>query len=241
MWKTFKEFAKAIGKWWWAVVIDWLIGIGLGTAQVFGYATILPHWVAPAILFAGFMVACFIAVHRFRIERDEAIKRLSENTPNFKGHIEQIIVGACPSPNGNLTPQIILKMTVANTGAQSIADNFSLSLRTHDGNMIKGIPTWNANEDVKLFGQDMSHPQQILRRDRYMPTVALTPIQKGGKIFGYLAAVFPDTTQEEVHRRDNDVIVDFEDINEKKYSCTCSVFGSQDNSGEWKIMPGELK
>jgi hypothetical protein len=216
MWQTFEEFFKAVGKWWWAVVIDWLIGIGLGTAQVFGFAMNLPIWVAPTILAAGFVLA------------------------NFKGEIEQIVIGTMVTPNGIEAPQIVLKMTVANTGAQSIAQNFSVTLKTYDGKLIKGVPTWNTSEDIKLFGHDTSCPQQTLRRDRYLPTITMTPIQRGAKVFGYLSILFSGMTRDEVHRRDNHLLVEFEDINGRRFSCICSVCGSQEDSGEWKIMPGEI-
>ncbi len=216
MWKTIKEFARAVGKWWWAVTIDWLVGAFLGTAQSFGVATILPHWIPYLIILLGFIVACFVAFHRLRLERDDAVNRLCENQPNLKGNFMQVGFGNVENPMiGNTSGGVIIKMTITNRGAPSVARNFMVFYKSSsDDKKITGLHVWNLTEDMPLFAKG-NMPEQILRREYYLPTVATTPIPKGGEIFGYLSARFPGKTKDEVGQTGNKIIVEFEDIDEK--------------------------
>src|SRR5579863_8809927 len=89
----------------------------------------------------GFVIACFVAFHRMRVERDDAIKSLSANRPDFKAQIETIVIGEAPAAvggGGNIT----VKMTIANRGAAGIARNFSAWLRLPDGKLVRGELWW---------------------------------------------------------------------------------------------------
>src|SRR5271170_3308949 len=147
MFKTTKEFIRAIGQWWWVVTIDWMVGAVVGTAQSFGRLSSLPAWTPYVVAFIGFIFACFVAFHRLRVERDDLSKKLENNLPKFKGHIEQIIVGELKSPDGAIAiaPHLFVKMSITNRGAPSIAQNFLVVMQTSDGQLIQGQPFWNAS------------------------------------------------------------------------------------------------
>jgi hypothetical protein len=243
MWKTVKEFARAVGHWWWAVTIDWLVGAFLGTAQSFGMAMSLPRWIPYLIILSGFVVACFVAFHRLRLERDDATNKLYENQPNFKGNLMQIGFGTAGNPAfGNMTGGILIKMTITNRGSPSVARNFMVFFQPPlSEKRILGLPVWNMDEGMPLFSAGQTHaenPLQMLRREYYLPTVAMTPIPRGGEIFGYLSVVFPGMTKEELGQIGNKIIVEFEDVNETRVSCEYAVIGGYVPLG---FHPSELK
>jgi hypothetical protein len=217
MWKTTKEFVKAVGKWWWAVTIDWLVGALLGTAQSFGAATILPHWVPYAIVLVGFLIACFIAFHRLRIERDQAVERLFETLPVFKVEVSTIMIGNLSSLDGSLSPGILVKMTIANRGAPSAALDFHLNFRSSEGKLVRG-KLWWGEDDIKLSaGSPLETPVQTLRRDQHIATIAMNPIPKNGVIFGYLASVFHGMTRDEFIGAGHKIIIEFNAINDRHF------------------------
>jgi hypothetical protein len=239
IWETLKEFVRSVGKWWWAVTIDWLVGAFLGTAQSFGHALVLPSWVPYLIVITGFVAACFIAFHRLRIERDEAVKKLSESLPSFKGELQQIIIGEGHPPDGNVFTRIVVKMQITNRGAPSIAQNFLMCLKFPDGRELRGDTYWDFNEDLKIPNIDPTRPTQILRHDRYLPTLAMTPISKGGLVYGYFAGFFRGISLAEVSHKENMVIIHFDDIENRNFSCEYSVIGNP-NAPKMELYPGDM-
>jgi hypothetical protein len=243
IYKTIIEFIRAVGKWWWWVVVEEAIGILIGTIQTFGHWSNLPKWVAPLLLIFGLVFACFVAFHRLRLERDEAVKNLHENQPNFKGHLIQMGFGNLGNPEiGNMAGGVLVKMTITNRGTPSVARNFRVFCQLASGNKIPGMPVWNVTGDMPLFsGGDKTAKEnlaQILHRELYLPSVAMTPIPKGGEIFGYLSAQFRGMTRDEVGQNGNKIIVEFEDVTEKHITCEYVVEG---DSGTLVLHPGEYK
>ncbi len=217
MWKTLKEFVRSVGKWGWAVTIDWLIGAGLGTAQSFGHATVLPRWTPYAIVAVGFVVACFIAFHRIRIERDEAIERLSEHQPNFRAQLVQIGYADFSNNEIKSATSIFVVMSIANRVHPSIACKFSVGIKYSDGQIIYGIPFWTTKDDISIPSD--KGPPRILKYEQYLPTIAMTPIPRGGIILGYVSVVFPGMKKRDVQHLENKLLVEFDDINDKRFTC----------------------
>jgi hypothetical protein len=238
MFRSIIEFFKAVGKWWWAVTIDLFVGALLGTAQSAGYALRVPHWLWQAMILAGFVIACLVAFHRLRIQRDEAISKCLGSIPNFKGVIEEINTADGPIPDGTMVPRIIIKMTIVNRGVPSIAQSFHIFLQLPDGQKIRGEPSWGGNGDLKLFSEG-GKSVQILPATLYMPVVGMTPIPQGGKSFGYLAAAFPGMNMHEIRRHENILIATFDDVNDKTFSCSLPILGTDTIEGQ-STYPSEM-
>src|ERR1700728_928576 len=176
MWKSFKEFMRAVGEWWWAVVIDWLIGIGLGTAQTFGHAQNLPWWVPYVVVLAGFVLACLIAFHKLRIERDFALSQARDKRPIL---VPCLLGIGTAKMSSDQHPEplsgIFVRMTISNRGLPSIAHYFSLSIRTESGDIV-GEPWWTVDDKgMKVFvGDTTGTPSNVFHRNQNLPTVAMT-------------------------------------------------------------------
>jgi hypothetical protein len=244
MWKTLKEFVRAVGKWWWFVVIEEAIGIVIGTAQTFGHWSDLPRWMPSALCVLGLVAASFCAFYQMKSERDKAIEKLSENSAKFKGQFQQIIAGAGTATETatgrpvDIT-RLIVKMTISNLGAPSVAKNFVMKIKLASGHIIVGEPWWDYNEDIKVPVIGQGRSSQVLPHNRHLPTLSMNPIPRGGLVYGYVGAMFYRIDLLTVNKQENTVIVEFDDIEDRHFSCNFSATGTP-NAPQIDLLPGDM-
>ena len=84
MWKSLKECAKTVGKWWWLVVIGFVGGsVRFVQALLTSLPSesepphlVIPIWTWAAITLVGLVIAMLIGFHRVRVQRDTAKQEL---------------------------------------------------------------------------------------------------------------------------------------------------------------------
>jgi hypothetical protein len=85
--QSFKQFILSFGKWWWAVVIDYIFGV-VGVYQSVAGVTTLSKILWGIVFFLAFTIPPFIAFHKLRIKSDAIQKELD----NIKNERPEIIV-----------------------------------------------------------------------------------------------------------------------------------------------------
>src|SRR5437588_450380 len=146
MWQSLKEWARACGQGWWAVVsglVSAMAGLlqDLVSSGVLGPVAqtniIVPSWVWYLAAVLGLLSGSLVAFHRMRVERDAARSDLKEwqarrPKPELTGSVYGIIAG----PEGEKTA-IMVQLGVQNTGPMpSIVRKWGLSLKLPDGRWI---------------------------------------------------------------------------------------------------------
>jgi|ERR1043165_348101 hypothetical protein len=78
VWVSLAEYGRSVVRYWWIVVIGLVCGI-TGMLGDMKYQLIVPSWFWPLVIVGGFSVACFLAFHKARRERD-SLKRVIDGT-----------------------------------------------------------------------------------------------------------------------------------------------------------------
>jgi len=91
MWQSFKEYIRAVGQRWWAI-IGFLVGVLGIISGVLDITIGLPYWAWVIIGIIALIMAQFLAYHKVRKQRDEArgevtsvISELESNIINLGG------------------------------------------------------------------------------------------------------------------------------------------------------------
>lgn len=217
MFKTLKEFVKAVGKGWWGVTIDWVIGALIGTFQTFGKLQSLPAWSPYFVAIVGLVIACFIAFHRVRVDRDAAINKLSA----LQSLSAEILWVSGPIiSNADTIRSFIFYIVVKNTGEPTIAENWSIVTTFSDGEKMAGefrVPIepftiGPSGVEWKSLVQTYAPDDIIFRKTR-------TPIQKGAAVSGPLLVYYERENWTGIEARGHKHEITFFDIYKNQYCC----------------------
>ena len=204
-----------------AVLSQWVVlmsgGIGLAiTIWLRARGKDISNKVFWSIAAFALLLACFFAWLDEHISLKRTEKELAQekdpNTPRLSGQIEQVRVGRSPDDNET---QVLIRLSVRNTGASSIAEGFDLTIKSgnfeaHDN--PKEIP-----KDYTLLPVDKS-PKITLNPQDSITGTADNPIARGSLKRGWLRFVFMNTQPERIWRPGMKYTVSFADISGKTYS-----------------------
>lgn len=162
------------------------------------------------------LLACFFAWRDDHIALKRTEKELTQEkdpkTPRLSGRIEQVKVGK--STDGNYT-QILILLSVRNTGAPSIAEGFDLTIKSADFEAHDN-PT-EIPKDYTVLPVDKS-PKVVLNPQDEISPKTLSPIERGSLERGWLRYVLEDVRLERIWRPGMTYTVSFADISGKTYS-----------------------
>jgi hypothetical protein len=204
-----------------AVLSQWVVlmsgGIGLAiTIWLRVRGKDISNKVFWAIAAFALLLGCFLAWrdehNSLKRTEQELAQEKNPNTPRLSGQIEQVKVGK--SSDNNET-QVLIRLSVRNTGAPSIAEGFELAIRSgnfeaHDN--PKEIP-----KDYTLLPVDKS-PKITLNPQEMISRTAPNPIARGSLERGWLRFMFTNTQPERIWRPGMKYTVSFADISGKTYS-----------------------
>lgn len=161
-----------------------------------------------------------IAAHRAELQR-----QLDDRKPNLIGSIEDFIAG-----EHNGASFILATITVGNSGGPSIAQNWSMQFQCDLAEPLVGKIEWIPDK-LQLFDdyppsaillsvESQSQPVKVIRSSEAIYNVAMTPIPRGGKILGYLWAMFPGISKSTIMSNGNKITVIFSDIFNSVVQCS---------------------
>ncbi len=212
------EFIRAVGKWWWAVIVDWLFGFLSLLVFVHGHVAIPPA-VSWGIIFFGFVLACFFAFRQIlkekyalEYERDEARSLVESRKPRLVGTVQQTIAGESPTDN---TVMLLVYLTIKNTGEPSIVESYRIQIKS-GSETIEGQLAW-IPENLQLFDDGpQSKPARVISDADAIYQKTQVPIPSGGATSGYLMASFSGLKRDQVIA--STVVVTFKDVRGNEYS-----------------------
>ncbi|MFL6388688.1 MAG: hypothetical protein ACJ71U_14490 [Terriglobales bacterium] len=167
----------------------------------------------------AFILSALLALYG-AYQRGEDLQRdlnaaLDRSKPSFDGELS--IVGAAPSGNKQEDAWVIMLAIVKNTGAPSIADQWSAVVHTKSGKVAKLHDVIIPNKTV---GFHMPNGTEIsLTTDQYLPQKAVAQsISTGGACTGFYWGVARGVTREEVLEKGSWVELIFHDVTGKEYT-----------------------
>lgn len=192
-------------------------GIGLGiTIWLRVRGKDISNKVFWAISVSALLLACFFAwrdehISLKSIERELAQER-DPNTPRLSGQIEGFKVG---KSTGVEETQVLIHLSVRNTGAPSIAEQFELAIQSSDFEEHQK-PT-DIPKGYTLLPLDKS-PNVTLNPEDALTVKTEKPIARGSLERGWLRFVLMSKHPERILRPGMRYTVSFSDISGKTYS-----------------------
>jgi hypothetical protein len=138
-----------------------------------------------------------------------------QNTPKLIGTIDLFAVGDSPDINA---AQVFVLLRVRNVGAPSIVEGYTLHVKSKDLDLQSRpffIPeNWTAHSNTL---------EVHFTRDMVFEDKAAKPIERGGRIAGWLRYVFEGMKAEHLHRIGTVYTLDFTDVLGNPYTATYTV------------------
>lgn len=224
------------------------IGVALPVTTVIVFLiNLLFHWAsAPRRVFFDQLDQLNEKDDAYRLLQKEVFDlrhQLEVKKPNLIGRIEGFIIGS--TEDGR--PSVIAIITITNVGTPSIAQVFSMHLKT-ESEELEGQLEW-IPEILQLYegdavpdpesGAAMPRPSRIIRGSEAIYQVAMNPIPTGGKVLGYLMALFPVTSTAHFADPRSTLAVRFSDSLNSKYEIVAEDPQVGVPLSKGKVYPGE--
>jgi hypothetical protein len=149
--------------------------------------------------------------------------------PSLTGEIEAFTCGQLVHPDISKSPYIVFRVMVRNTGAPSIADDWTLIIRRADGKAFQGLPIMveDGHRGPVISTADKNHVVQRalshMTVDKLLSKQHTVPIPAGGANLGWAPFVFPglplDIFENEEINGTN-FFLEFSDIHKRRILCT---------------------
>jgi len=223
------SWLKDFGKYSWLVIHEWgvLITGGIIVALLWLWSTFEQVSISRKVGMA--LAASFLFFATFRVwlksyrERADMQKRVDElqnnldelTVPILKGNFtNNPIVGQFPSDRRDT--ELILGLTVFNTGAPTALYGFTLKTVFPDGKSFEYSPLPITVKPLEITDPNGKKRYRI-ETDNYLPSKAMTPVPHNGMVNGYLPYRI-NMKPEEFAKTSADLFVTFGDANGKPYS-----------------------
>src|SRR5262249_8664521 len=118
----------------------------------------------------------------------------AEEPPRLQGTINLVNIGTLASPIGQM--YMVPEVTIKNTGAPSIADEFSLLVHM-PGGVIKSGRVFTITEDNPFPINYPNGQMEEIIPSQQLDIRALQPIPKNGLVRGANLFLFPDLTEDQ--------------------------------------------
>lgn len=219
-----------IGQFLWAVIYNWA---GLSTGGVIvalvGFWHLLKNQPIPRRL--GFVLAVFFLISGFFLAwQDQHRALLWEQQKNSMPQLSETLDQFLGAPGRSYDESLLaIFATVRNTGAESIAEDFELQVKTIDGRTIDGfrLPPPSEKHDIFMAAPGSKTTGVTLRRaDSLEENALLHPIPHNGAAEGFEMFQIP-LPQSKLWRVGNVLTLSFVDIYGNKYSGTHEITGGE--------------
>jgi hypothetical protein len=166
-----------------------------------------PFWVAAALCLS---LAVFLAWRDKHTAYLKAVKELEEiknpNAPRFRAEVEQVVVEENHEAGGDA--QVFVKLSMRNVGADSVAENFMLHIKSEDVE-YKGAPKeLPAGHSLTPLGE----PKITLEGHDSIKELAGKPILHGSVARGWLKFVVPKVKVESLRQPGMTYTISFVDV-----------------------------
>jgi hypothetical protein len=140
---------------------------------------------------------------------------LSKDAPNLQCYIFQPALGRDTNSDSTI---VILQLRIINTGAPSIAWNWHLKIEMPNGQAAESYAPFSPYQPLsRTINSDVGRPAINFDADKYIPNaLADNPLGNGAAKTGWIVFSFPHSSQEDLNRSGNKLILDFNDRDGKK-------------------------
>lgn len=178
-------------------------------------------------------IAFILTAFAFIWNQSERIKKLEakSKSPDFRGKANAVLTGMW-----NGVPQIVVGGTISNRqGTASGAVDWKISVELEDSSIVEGkFPPLPA-QDIKV--QNSPIGEVTLPVAKYLPIKMLEPLPVGGTVEGWIQAILPTLTQEDLYNKKAVVVIEFKDVITGKLHSFKEPIGERGVHAPWLVNP----
>jgi hypothetical protein len=182
---------------------------------IYGQKVVLQKPLFEHCVFIAFISS---AAYLWFVERKkvrELEKERKENAPKLSAEIKYCCLSECGLYDEDL--MVVLYLTIKNSGAPSVVDNFELFVRSGPEDVVGISRSLTPGSYISTSSALLTDDRIELTPDIYLPTMGLqNPIPYGGAITGYYSAIIYDTKSGDISF-DSVIGVIFHDVAGKEY------------------------